>query len=143
MNGAVWVRQEDVWGCTVAALAMLTGQTYATVKAELGFTFDQPGQGVAVHDCDQYLAEHGYAVARKYPFLYGHKRAVWPVEPFSALHLCQVIVAEASPGAHMVVMLADGAVLDPLTPLPQRLTAYHRVHNVAAVTLLPCRDGGR
>lgn len=29
-----WVRQEDPYGCGAAAVAMLTGKTYADVKAD-------------------------------------------------------------------------------------------------------------
>lgn len=123
------MRQEDAYGCGVAAMAMLTGRTYAEVKAS--FTNDFSGGGHSVFMWDQYLAEHGYGTARKYRYLYGRERAVWPCEPFADVHLCLVHVVEG-PG-HMVVLLRDGTVLDPLTPEPRRLSDYAGVSDIAAV----------
>jgi hypothetical protein len=131
-----WVRQEDEWGCGVACLAMLTGQTYAEVAAT--FTHSFVRSGVDYIRCDSWLVERGYATARKFRHDHNwHERTLWPPEPWGDAHLCCVDAIEHSPRSHFVVMLADGECLDPLTPERKRLTDYHRVLNVAAVVKRP------
>jgi hypothetical protein len=128
-----WVQQEDSHGCGIAALAMLIGATYQDVKVDVLPAFDE--HGISHFECDTYLAEHGYAVARKYLTITHarQERSVWPPEPFGDVHLCQVTVRGAIGTAHFVVLLGNGTVLDPLTPEPRRLSDYAYVHNVAAV----------
>jgi hypothetical protein len=129
------VRQEDPWGCTVAALAMVLGTNYAELKAEI--QRDHPDRdfqerGINYMDADQILTAKGYATARVFRYFVSKPREEWPPAPFGAVHLCEVRVTPTSPG-HTVVMLADGSVLDPLTDEPRRLTDYDQVSNVAAV----------
>lgn len=126
-----WVAQEDSRGCVLASLAMLTGQTYAEVKA--GFA-DWAGGISLLFDGFTYLAEHGYAVAPKYIHYHPLKknRDPWPVEPFADVHLCEVITSQA----HAVVLLRDGTVLDPNTPEPRRLTDYVKVNVIAGIVPL-------
>jgi hypothetical protein len=126
-----WVAQQDPRGCVLAALAMLTEQTYAEVKA--GFIDSERGISL-MFDGFTYLAEHGYAVAPKYIHYHPLKRHrdPWPVEPFADMHLCEVITSQA----HAVVMLKDGMVLDPNTPEPKRLSDYMKVNVIAGVVPL-------
>ena len=140
-----WVAQEHDRGCGFAALAMLVGKTYAQVVEELtkpllpdGFTYIPSAGSPIWQHMDRYLVDHGFAIARRYaePLIAGDIYP-WPPAPWVALHLCNVKVSEAAPCNHWVVMLADGAVLDPLTPEPRRLTDYWRVNNVAAVVEVP------
>lgn len=127
-----WVKQEHARGCGVACLAMLTGKTYADVHAEFPTVSDESGGNC--HWWEDWLSANGFALAYKKRYQhwpeYG-ERTPWPPEPFSIVHLCEVTVSGA--GGHMVVMLADGSVLDPLTPESKRLTDYHEVYNIAAV----------
>jgi hypothetical protein len=127
-----WVKQEDGRGCVLAALAMLTGQTYAQVKSEF-FDQDWNNNGCTFEfDAHTYLAEHGYAIATKYRYYHPQKRdrEIWPVPPFAPAHLCSVIVAN---GSHAVVLLADGTVLDPSTPKQKKLSDYSAVNSVMGV----------
>jgi len=134
-----WVRQEDAYGCVIACLSMIVGRTYADVKAELqcypaaqGRDFN--AEGFNFFEADAYLAEQGYAIARKYRNYLKQPRDVWPPAPWSDLHISDVIVFEGASMSHAVVVLADGSVLDPLCSERKRLTDYFKVHNVAAVT---------
>lgn len=136
-----WVRQEEPHGCGLAALAMLTGQTYAATRADFVACLRLEAEvadglferhGHSFFEWDMYLTERGYAVARKFLWLRKWKRAPWPCEPFGRVHLCEVQHSLQHCG-HMVVMLADGTVLDPATAEPKRLADYWRVNSVAAV----------
>ena len=127
-----WVGQEEPYGCGAAAIAMLTGRTYQEVVSELGDSWTEHG----LHDPESLLADMGYALARRYRVMQYHgivneERTPWPPEPFGDVHICQVYVSK--PMAHMVVMLRDGTVLDPVTPEPKRLADYLDVNWVAAV----------
>lgn len=139
-----WVPQGDSHGCGVAALAMITCLTYAEVKAWFDQPFDAPTHGLSHFECDRFLAEHGYAVARRYIRLRSGQqyieRAEWPPAPFARVHLCQVRVSEGGMG-HMVVMLGDGRVLDPAWPGQRALADYWQVDNVAGVIALDGRRG--
>lgn len=140
-----WVRQEHDRGCGFAALAMLVGKSYAQVVEEWGVPIGEngyeykPQKGSPIYGhMDRYLCEHGFAVARQYPErLFPGEPIAWPPAPWRPVHLCNVTVVEGAPCNHWVVMLADGAVLDPLTTEPRRLTDYWRVNNVAAVVEVP------
>lgn len=134
-----WVAQEDSRGCTLAALAMVMGRTYADVKAEILAEHperDFSERGINYMDGDQLLAHWGYATARLFRYYVSHHREVWPPAPFAEVHMCEVECSPTSAG-HSVVMLADGTVLDPLTPETRRLTDYHKVNSVAAVVPFP------
>lgn len=123
-----WVKQEHERGCGIAALAMIAGMTYQQVADSGAPT------GAIYRDMDHWLARHGYAVARRYAVDDGDTAGL----PFSDLHLCNVLVSPEAPVNHWVVMLADGSVLDPLTPERKTLADYAQLHNVAAVTkILP------
>lgn len=118
-----WVGQEDSFGCGIACVAMITGQGYADVKAAL----PDPEYLVKTGMPFRHLSDLGYVVDNP-----RHEATTWPPEPFAELHLCEVHVGDA-PHGHMVVMLGDGSVLDPLTTDGRRLTDYEAVYIVAAV----------
>lgn len=125
------VRQEDSHGCALASLAMVTGETYAEVKAK----FSRVGiaqTGVTFFVFEDYLAQHGYACARLMynDFIRDRKREPWPPEPFADVHMCEVMDTN---GGHVVVMLADGTVLDPATDERKRLADYASVNFVSGV----------
>lgn len=131
-----WIEQEDPHGCGVAALAMILGRTYAEVKAMLSAQNWQR-EGATIWVWDALLANEGYAVARKYRHDAARDcmREVWPPEPFAPIHLCLVRYPRFTRG-HMVVLLADGTVLDPLTPEPRTLDWYDDVDHVAGIARL-------
>jgi hypothetical protein len=136
-----WIQQEDEMGCVLACLAMVMGRTYSQVKTDF-VCFD--GRGLCHEDAYEYLADNGFAVAKKFKgrnyvhppadkYNYDKEwRTEWPPAPFAEVHLCLVECHEKAP-AHMVVMLGDGRVLDPVSPQPRTLANYHRVCNVAGV----------
>ncbi len=123
-----WVAQEHENGCVIASLSMVTGMTYKQVQQSFKVKVER---GVHDDETDAWLAEHGFAVARKERRYKPGKcnRSPWPPAPFADLHL--VVVKEDD--YHMVVMLRDGTVLDPATPGSWRLTDYGSVMWVAAV----------
>ncbi len=132
-----WVQQEDAQGCGVAALAMLTGQTYAAVKAEMdadpwvseGGERDWATHGLTAHVLDRYLVARGYFLRR----IYGAWGIVepWPPEPFAPLHFARV--TQPSNNGHFVVMDAAGRVLDPLRDGEFRLSDWVEVQNVVGI----------
>ena len=130
-----WVKQEDEHGCGAAVFAMLTNRTYAGAVATIKTHDRWDTQGVSQHVIDQYLAEDGFAIARKYTHLDGVERDNWPVDPFADAHLC--IVTQHGGMGHYVILLRDGTVLDPAVPPehhPCFLSNYPSVLSVAAVT---------
>lgn len=137
-----WVGQKHTKGCGIACLAMLTGHDYDAVASY--YPVDLNVTGLYMAGVDDYLVDHGFAVARKLQFMsyftgeHGRReREPWPPEPFAEQHLVQVRVYEKAPIDHFVVLLADGTVLDPLTPEPRRLSDYFRIYSVAAVVACP------
>ena len=125
-----WVRQEDSHGCGAACFAMLTNRTYEGAKATIKHDgWDR--SGIAGIVLDQYFAEEGIAIARRYSHIDGVERAVWPVAPFADVHLCQVTTVG---GGHFVILLRDGTVVDPLDPQTHSLTDYLSVMNIAGLT---------
>jgi len=116
---------------------MLIGCTYDEAAAKLcrdPTILDT--SGIGYHHVESQLVEHGFAVARKWRIAQpgNQHREPWPCSPFSSVHWCQVDAGGR--GAHAVVMLADGTVLDPMTDEPKRLTDYKQVDFVAAVVPL-------
>lgn len=136
-DGVRWVGQEDGNGCGIACLAMLSGHTYQEVRADFDVTLMRSHV-----DYDQWLTEQGYALARRYRWWKGAERAAWPPAPWADVHLCEVLVPGFVGGSHMVVMLADGTVLDPLSrESVRRLIDYECVYHVSAVTPYRRHDG--
>ena len=120
------VRQKHQRGCGIACVAMLTGEDYDTLAAEVEWRDDQSPVGFYV---DDQLWRRGYAICR----VYERGSTMWPPLPFARVHLCNVDYVTDAPVSHNVVMLADGSVLDPMHDEPRRLSDYPRVYNVAAV----------
>lgn len=142
-----WVGQEENNGCGIACLAMITGKDYQQVRNEFA-RFDN-SDGLDPFALDSYLADHGYAVARKYEHAeWAHKRfsrtkrETWTPEPFAEVHLAQVQSSTEPPRNHFVVVLSDGHVLDPaikphpMILYPLRLYHYSQVWNVAGIVKL-------
>lgn len=112
---------------------MITGKSYAEVKAgfsDRDWVSEAGGVPCAVAGF-AYLAEHGFAVAPKYRHYYplATDRELWPVEPFADIHICTVMTNRS----HAVIMLNDGAVLDPNLETVMRLSDYSRVDMIAGV----------
>ena len=126
-----YVSQEDANGCGIAVLAMLTDKSYQEVRAE--FLPRHIEKGMTEWDMNAYLAEHGYAVAHKYPHYMPQQkhRDVWPPEPFASVHYC--CMNTTSNTHHYVVMLADGSILDPASSGIKSLADYRIVQNVCGV----------
>lgn len=138
------VRQEHPGGCVIASLAMLGGETYAAVLAQYPWVDGREGGCDLETVSHDYFFRHGLACHTIWPSLpeinrdpagdMGERRArygrkPWPPEPWAPAHLCEVTTSQS----HAVVMLADGAVLDPLDPSPRTLAAYGHVSNVRGV----------
>lgn len=143
LAGIRHVRQEHTYGCVLAALAMLSGRTYAEVLAEYPWVVEKEGCDLDTVSFD-FLWRHGFAWQQVYPSRpeinrdpsgpmserrarYG--RTPWPPQPWAPAHLCQVKTSMT----HAVVLLPDGSVLDPLDPAPRSLLDYEAVHNVRGV----------
>lgn len=134
-----WVRQEDKEGCGLAVLAMLTGQSYADVKAEVGSLEAQPMEGRPIPDerdwskqgcthylLDRYLAGHGFFLQRRYDTY-----TELPMEPFAPLHYASVV--QLSSNHHFVAVLANGDVLDPMREGVFKLSDWSKVNQLVGV----------
>jgi hypothetical protein len=129
-----WVQQEESCGCTVAAVAICVGKSYAEVRAASGREFTGERGGLQIEDWYDYLFEHGFTFFRVWGVTQHQKpnqeREVWPPEPFAPLHICSVVNSVSS---HAVVMLADGSVLDPAKEGIFRLTDYVETYMVVGL----------
>lgn len=121
------VLQKDDWGCAIAVMAMVTNRTYQETKE---FFADIPEGRLMPHLQDAWLREQGYIVERKHRY---ESEGQWPPIPFSFVHTCEVQVKEESVHAHMVVMVQNGEVYDPLTTELRILTDYFQVFSVASI----------
>jgi hypothetical protein len=136
------VRQKHTYGCAAATVAMLLGISY-DAAADL-LTGGEPDrlneQGMGWHVPESQLVQHGYAVSRKWRVYQpgNQTREPWPCAPFADLHWCEVIAGPR--GAHAVVMLRDGTVLDPMADEPKRLSDYSEVNFIAAVVPVAAYD---
>lgn len=106
--------QEDVSGCGVASLAMVTGRTYQDVKAWfIGCNFGPLG-GLSHLDLMFFLGECGIHCRLLYRWLPGslegqqRQRQKWPPDPIASIHIIGI-----NDGRHIAVWLIDGTVLDP------------------------------
>ena len=118
------VRQDDRYGCVVACLAMVLDRSYSAIRHQLG----SPGNGFTHNVWQRFLAERGFGVQHFYRF----GSAVWPLAPWADLHICSVDAGHGD-GTHVVVMLGDGTVLDPIDDRPRRLTDYPSVAYIAGI----------
>jgi hypothetical protein len=110
----VWKRQEDTQGCAIACLAMVTGLAYRDVKAAWPPAKDFAADGITHFELQQFLGDRGIPHLFRWRFELGLNRvgaqvvrSDWP-RPFAPVHIIGV-------GAHDVVLLADGTILDPMT----------------------------
>lgn len=150
-----WVRQEDANGCALAVLAMLTGETYDAVKAEVatyaeyaGHDGDWGKHGTTHYTLDRFLIPRGFYMQRV--FVAWHQRrvddvndpadpvrhellpgAVWPPVPWAPLHFASV--QQPSRHSHFVAMDADGRVFDPLREGVYSLADWPEVQNVVGL----------
>lgn len=128
--GIQLVRQEDHSGCAIACAAMLTGTTYAYARG----LFGNPGNGFGHFRWQEFLARHGCAVQMMYRFdaLTQEPRSPWPLQPWAPAHIVAVDAGRGA-GSHVVVLLADGTVLDPLLDEPRAFEAYSGIEYMAGV----------
>jgi hypothetical protein len=133
------VEQDEVSGCSVACLAMVTGKTYDQVRGYFNRDLSNDKGGLYQHHVDDYLAEHGYSVARRMARQPGatRRKRGWPPSPFADVHL--VVVSVGGGVHHAVVLLRDGTVYDPHPRNGgiRRLSDYKYINSIAGVYRLP------
>lgn len=111
-----YVAQPNGYGCAIACVAMIVGKTYDEMEAwfaEQGMSRERMERGLYDAIWREALHRHGFADEQRYrcdPFTGHCDRPVWPPASFAPIHICCVRVAA---GSHAIVMLADGAVMDP------------------------------
>lgn len=129
------VRQQHEFGCVIASMAIILGEPYETVRAYWPPDHDFDKRGTADSWGDQLLAERGYATRWLSQYVFGKKRAVWPLPPFAPIHFCKVrtVSVKESKHTHMVVLLFDGQVLDPYKDEPGLLSDYRAVLEMCGV----------
>lgn len=141
------VPQEHAWGCGVATLAMVTGDTYDGVRRWIVghwsakvMGYENAGdwlthRGVSGPVLDWYLAQHGYAWRRVYS---GWEPDPWPPEPFAPVHVAQVV--QPSGNTHFVAVTSAGTVLDPASTTPRLLTDWPKVNYVQGIWRIKAGD---
>lgn len=123
------VAQEEPDGCLVACIAMVSGRSYAEIRAMCAASYNQ-----GIHDviADNVLDELGFAVRRRYRHNSRLKidRTEWPCAPFAPVH---IFTADVPAGHHAAVLLSDGVVLDPWTTARTVLTHpdYLKIDSIA------------
>lgn len=128
------VLQPENAGCMLAAVATITGKTYAEIRhlVTMGHDFSTEGTHGAV--TDEIFAHLGYAVQERFRYdpRLEAQRPRWPLAPWADVHLCQVQNLPDT-GMHAVVLLRDGRVLDPWWGVVHGLHRYPRVSSMTAV----------
>ncbi|MEW6626892.1 MAG: hypothetical protein AB1431_08905 [Pseudomonadota bacterium] len=124
------VPQLEQYGCAIACCAMIRGVSYE----EAAETFGPPGRGLTHDVWGEYLARHGFAVQHLYRYdqIANGPRSPWPLSPWAPAHICAVDAGHGI-GSHLIVLLADGAVLDPATDAPRCLSDYGRISFMAGI----------
>lgn len=141
MSAETLIRQQHDYGCGIASLAMISGQSYDEVRTWL--LDNWPGghersdewlekRGIYSGIAEYFLGEHGYVW--RYVYRAWYPSSNWPPPAFAPVHL--VMVRQPSNNSHYVVMRSDGIVLDPLSDEPKALTDWPEVSNVMGVWAL-------
>ncbi len=110
------IQQKHRYGCGPACLSMISGIPYDDIIAEIGGDFSE-NRGITHCFMDDWLFNHGFSVSRIYKYYQrsdeSHENLVrdpWPPKPWADIHLVQLQLVG---GAHFVLWLNDGRVLDP------------------------------
>jgi hypothetical protein len=139
-----WCEQVGKSGCGLAISAMVLSTrdpnvTYARV-VEMAPKWCHERCGLEDVQLDEFLAEHGWAVQRKWKVRDFDKqiKSKWPPKPWAELHICSVYQTKDDflrGDGHYVVMDAKGLVYDPADPqyTKCRLSRYYDIEWVAAV----------
>lgn len=127
------VFQKHANGCGVATLAMLTGESYDSLLAEIdsqeghGHNGDWDANGITHITLDRLLIDRGFFLAR----VYKDASKAWPPQPWAPQHFASV--KQSSGNAHFVAMDCAGVVLDPLRSGEFRLSDWPAVNNVVGL----------
>lgn len=139
-----WQEQVGKSGCGLAVAAMVFSTedpsiTYARVK-DLSPNWCHEKCGADDLELDELLAEHGWAVQRKWRArdYDGEIKAKWPPKPWADLHIASVFQKRddyVRKDGHWVVVDAKGQVYDPADKeyVRCRLSRYYDVEWMAAV----------
>ena len=124
-----YISQEETNGCAIACLAMIMQKSYNEVANSL----EVNNKGLDWMEVDRYLANNGYAVARKWKYDCTVKQNAieWPPKPFGDIHLVQVMTKNNT--IHMIILLQNGTVLDPANRELINLNDYAKVDYIAAI----------
>lgn len=125
------VRQEHPGGCLIAVVAMITGRTYREALQSIG----DPHDGLSFHTWQDALIEHGFAWQTAFRYCQlgaGGPREPWPLPLWAEAHICAVDAGRGD-GSHCVVVLRDGAVLDPWREAPGRWADCRGVTYMAGI----------
>lgn len=126
-----YVRQERDYGCAVACIAMITGESYSDVEGCFKENFDK--QALSLDAARVFLCDHGYAAIEKVCYGYmdvrqSNKRMA---VPFAPTHMVTVMPYINARYSHSVVMDAKGRVYDPAHPEIRDFKTYY---SIVAVT---------
>ena len=127
----IHVLQQDRVGCVIACLAMVLNTTYDEVRKDLGV----PKNGGFTHYVwQEYLSMNGYAYQFyfRYNPITNTEHKDWPMMPWADVHFCSVDAGKGD-GSHLVVMLKDGTVYDPISPNTKKLSDYFSVGYMAGL----------
>lgn len=124
------VQQEYAMGCGVACVATVAQRPYKEVAALLP---GWDGSSGKTHNVIGELLHHfefAYSILYQTCQFTNEAREVWPVPPFADSH---IVCVDSPIGAHYVVWLRSGAVLDPARDGVKALSDYGRIHHIIGV----------
>jgi len=107
------IKQEDVQGCGIACLAMVTGKTYQEVLNDFMNDFEQ--QGMSLEGIMEYLKDFGYLTLYKSALHYQHNPRLKKdmIKPFADMHIVRILQFFDAEQGHLVVMDNRGKFLCP------------------------------
>ena len=127
-----YIKQRHKYGCGVACLAMVTGNSYETVRR--AFTFDAAKTGLTVQHMVHYLSSLGYWIQYKSMEPVGLiNQQCTPMRSIADSHICMVQNSKTSK-FHFVVVDSHGCLYDPADKTRTNL------HNCKIISILGCHN---
>lgn len=108
-----FIKQEEDYGCVIACMAMVLGETYSSVRRH--FLNDFSKKGISFKETIGYLADKGFQIIHKEVGFYNHidfsRKEM--LKPFAPVHIVLIRNCYDAKMTHVVVMTNKGKILCP------------------------------